>query len=80
MTHLQTSFLEDLKSQEKLTVAAYAALLKTHIQRAIAFEENNGASKSQAKAMGNYYTVRVLSDFIANENKLARIIALQESK
>lgn len=79
MTHLQEAFLSELKSKEKLTVAEYSALYKKHCKLAIEHEENNGADMHQAKAMGNYYTVTVLSDFINSENKLARIIAFQES-
>ena len=79
MTHLQEEFLRELKSKEKLTVVEYAVLFKKHIKLAIEHEENNGASKHQAKTMGNYYTVSILSDFIDNENKLARIIAIHES-
>ncbi|MCO4844393.1 MAG: hypothetical protein KC427_00075 [Sulfurovum sp.] len=80
MTHLQEAFLSELKSKEKFTVAEYSALYKKHNKLAIEQEENNGASKHQAKTMGNYYTVSVLSDFVGNENLLARIIALHESK
>ena len=80
MTHLQEEFLSELKSKPKLTVAEYSALYNKHSKLAIEQEENNGANKHQAKAMGNYYTVSVLSDFVGNENLLARIIALQESK
>ncbi|MFT5660799.1 MAG: hypothetical protein ACI9TV_001442 [Sulfurimonas sp.] len=80
MTHLQEAFLSELKSKEKLTVVEYANLYKKYSKLAIEEEEKNGASRHQAKAMGNYYTVTVLSDFVASENKLARIIALHESK
>lgn len=79
MTHLQEEFLSELKSKPQLTVAEYSALYNKHSKLAIEQEENNGASKHQAKAMGNYYTVSVLSDFVGNENLLARIIALHES-
>ena len=79
MTHLQEEFLSALKSKVKLTVAEYAALYGKHTKLAIEEEKNNGASEHQAKAMGNYYTVSVLSDFIGNENILARVIALHES-
>jgi hypothetical protein len=79
MTPLQEAFLSELKSKAKFTVAEYAALYKKHSKLAIEHEKNNGASEHQAKAMGNYYTVSVLSDFIGNENILARVIALHES-
>ena len=79
MTELQEAFLSELKSKPKLTVFEYAALYTKHSKIAIEHEKNNGASEHQAKAMGNYYTVTVLSDFINSENKLARIIAMQES-
>ena len=80
MTHLQEEFLDELKSKEKLTVKEYANLYSKHIQIAIEYEEKNGANAHQAKAMGNYYTVTVLADFVASENKLARIIAFHEAK
>lgn len=79
MTPIQEAFLSELKSKPKLSVAEYAALYKKHSKLAIEYEKDNGASESQAKAMGNYYTVTVLSDFVGNENMLARIIALHES-
>ena len=79
MTHLQEAFLSELKSKPKLTVAEYSALYNKHSKLAIAEEENNGANKHQAKAMGEYYTVTVLSDFVSNENILSRIIAFKES-
>jgi len=78
MTPLQETFLNELKSKTKLTVIEYADLYNKHSQLAIEYEKNKGASEHQAKAMGNYYTVTVLSDFINSENKLARIIALAE--
>lgn len=80
MTHLQKDFLSELKSKEKLTVAEYAVIFNKHIKLAIKEEQMNGASEHQAKAMGHYYTVAILSNFIDNENKLARIIAHHESK
>jgi len=79
MTDLQETFLNELKSNPKFTVKEYAALYTKHSKIAIEHEANNGASEHQAKAMGNYYTVAVLSNFINSENKLARIIALHES-
>lgn len=79
MTDLQDAFLIELKSKEKFTVKEYAALFSKYIKLAIEHEENNGASIHQAKAMGNYYMVTVLSDFIGSENKLSRIIAIQET-
>lgn len=79
MTHLQEEFLSELKSKPKLTVAEYSALYNKHRKLAIEDEENNGANPHQAKAMGNYYTVAVLSNFVSNENTLSRIIKLSES-
>ena len=79
MTDLQEAFLTELKSNAKFTVAEYAALYKKHRKLAIEHEESKGSDRHQSNAMGNYYTVTVLSDFIASENKLARIIALEES-
>ena len=79
MTHLQEQFLHELKSKEKFTIVEYADIFKKHIQLAIEEELMNGASEHQAKAMGNYYTIAILSNFIDNENKLARIIAYHES-
>ncbi len=79
MTPLQEAFLGELKRKAKWSVAEYAALYKEHSKRAIEYEKENGASEQKAKAMGNYYTVTVLSDFVGNENILGRIIALHES-
>jgi hypothetical protein len=79
VTHLQEEFLRELQSKEKFTIAEYVALYDKHSKLVIEHEENNGASEHQAKAMGNYYTASVLSDFVDNENLLARIIALHES-
>jgi len=80
MTREQEAFLSELKSNEKFTVEQFAALYKKHIALAIAHEESKGVPIHQAKAMGNYYAVTVLSKFIDSENKLARIIAIEESK
>lgn len=80
MTQLQEAFLNELKSREKLTIIEYADLYKKHSLLAIEAEEKNGANEHQAKAMGNYYTVTVLSDFLSSENKLARVIAFHESR
>lgn len=80
MTHLQKEFLSELQSKDKLTVIEYANLYDKHTKLAIAQEEKNGASSHQAKAMGSYYTISILSDFIDSENKLARIIAIYEKK
>jgi len=77
MTHLQEEFLSELKSKEKLTVAEYAALYNKHSKLAIEHEINNGASEPKAKAMGDYYTVSVLSDFVGNDDLIDRIMALQ---
>ena len=79
MTDLQEEFRNELKSKQKLTVAEYAALYNKNRQLAIEQEKNNGAHELQANAMGNYYTIAVLSNFIGNENILARIIAFGES-
>lgn len=79
MTQLQEKFLSELKSKAKLTVREYADLYNKHRAIAIEDEAKNGASEYKAKAMGNYYTVAVLSNFIDNENILARVIALAES-
>lgn len=80
MTQLQEEFLRELKNKEKLTVPEYAVLYNKYNKLAIEQEENSGASKHQAKTMGNYYTTSILASFIDNENILARIIALHESK
>ena len=80
MTHLQEAFLSELKSKEKLTVAEYATLYNKHCKLSIEEEKKNGASENRAKDMANYYTATILSDFIGSENKLARIIALAETK
>jgi hypothetical protein len=80
MIPLQEAFLRELKSKEKPTIVDYADLYKKYSNLAIEQEEINGASKAKADAMGNYYTVSTLSKFVDNENTLARIIALHESK
>jgi len=79
MTELQEAFLNELKSNPKFTVAEYAALYVKHSKIAIEDEISNGADEQRAKAMGNYYTVAVLSNFINSENKLSRIIAFAET-
>jgi len=79
MTDLQEAFLIELKSKEKFTVKEYAQLFNKYIKLAVEHEENNGANIHQAKSMGHYYTVTILSDFIGSENKLSRIIAIQEA-
>lgn len=79
MTQLQEEFLNELKSKAKLTVSEYADLYNKHRAIAIEDESKNGASEHKAKAMGNYYTVAVLSNFINNENILSRVLALAES-
>ena len=78
MTQLQEEFLSELKSNPKFTVPEYAALYHKHIKLAMQEEEKNGANEHQAKAMANYYTLTVLSDFVGNQNKLDRILALKE--
>ncbi|MDA7816733.1 hypothetical protein N9A28_00925 [Sulfurimonas sp.] len=80
MTELQEDFLSELKSKPKFSVTEYAELYAKHSNIAIEEELKNGADKFRAKAMGNYYTVAILSNFLDNENKLARVIALHESK
>lgn len=79
MTDIQEAFLIELKSNENFTIAQYAELYKKYSKLAIENEENNGAGIHQAKTMGKYYTTHILSDFIASENKLSRIIALEET-
>jgi len=78
MTDLQEAFYTELKSNAKFTVAEYSAIYKKHSKIAIEHETSNGAGETQAKAMGEYYTVAILSNFISNENKLSRIIAFKE--
>lgn len=78
MTQLQENFLNELKSKEKFTVAEYAQIYAKHNVLAIEDERKNGAGEKQAETMGAYYTIAVLSNFIANENILSRIIAHNE--
>ncbi|PHR54233.1 MAG: hypothetical protein COA44_13970 [Arcobacter sp.] len=78
MTQLQEDFLNELKSNPKFTVVELAEIYDRHTKLAIEDEEKNGADDFRAKSMGDYYTVAVLSNFIANENKLTRIIAAKE--
>jgi len=80
MTPLQEEFLSELKSKERLTVADHAALYKKYNKLAIEQEQNNGASESQAKTMGDYYIASVLDDFVGDEYKIARIMAYKEPK
>lgn len=79
MKNLQEEFLTELKANEKLTVSGYADLYDKHTKLAIEEQTQNGADEHQAKAMGNYYTVAVLSNFVASENLLARILAKHEA-
>lgn len=79
MKKLQEEFLYELQNAPKSTAAGYAELYKKYSELAIEKELNNGAHEVQAKAMGNYYTVSVLRDFINNESQLTRIIALKET-
>ncbi len=79
MKDLQEVFRSELKSKEKITVTEYAALYKKHAEIAVKAELNNGASAYQAEAMGNYYTVAVLTNSVPNENTLTRVLALIEA-
>ncbi|WP_297442457.1 hypothetical protein [Sulfurimonas sp.] len=79
MTQLQEAFLYELKSQAKFTVAEYATLYIKYHSLAVEEEKSKGAGERQAKNMAEYYTLSVLSDFIGNENTMARIIALYKS-
>ena len=79
MTQLQEAFLRELMSIEQLTLIEYAVLYSKYCKLSIEEELNNGASEPRAKTMGNYYTFATLSDFINDNNKLDRIIAIHES-
>lgn len=79
MTQAQEEFLIELKSNPKSTARDYARIYKKHSNLAIEKERSNGANEHQAKAMGNYYTVSVLVDFIVDEGQIARILSIQES-
>lgn len=74
MTDLQKEFLDELQSKEKLTAAKYAVLYKKYNTLAIEHEISNGAREHQAKSMGNYYTLCILSNFIGRESTVTRII------
>jgi len=78
MTQLQEAFLSELKIKPSLRASEYAVLFNKYSKLAMEEEVNNGASEQQAKTMGNYYAVTVLSDFVDNENLLARIIHLSD--
>ncbi len=80
MTQIQTEFLNELKSHEKLTAPQYAVIYKKYNELAIEEEVNNGAGGHQAESMGNYYTLCILSNFIGNENTVTRIIDIAKSK
>ena len=78
MTQLQEAFLNELKSSSSLTAKGYADLFNKYSNLVIEEEVKNGASEQQSQAMGNYYVVSVLSDFLKNENLLARVIHLSD--
>ena len=78
MTQLQESMLSELKSKEKFTTPEYVKLYNKYINLAIAQEEKKGGHKNQVKTMAEYYIISVLSDFLANENLLSRIIVLKD--
>jgi len=80
MTELQETFLTELKSNPKFTAAQYAELYNKHRKIAIEEEAKTTDNEFQSKSMGNYYTVAILSNFINNENKFSRIIAIAESR
>ena len=79
MTPLQEEFLSELK-KAKPTVAEHSSLYNKYNKLAIEQEKNNGTSERQAKTMGDYYVVSVLTDFVGNEHKIDRIIAFKEPK
>lgn len=74
MTDLQEEFLNELKSKEKLTASKYALIYKKYNLLAIEEEKSKGARDYQAKSMGDYYTLNILSDFIGKEDTVTRII------
>lgn len=78
MKHLQEAFFIELDTSSKLTIIEYAKLYKKHTQLAIEAQIKNGASEYQAKSMGNYYTIAVLSGFLANEAMLEKIMEVYE--
>ena len=80
MTEIQEEFLSELKSQEKLTAAKYAVIYKKYNELSIEKEISSGATKSQAKSMGDYYSLYILSNFIGNENTVSRIIDIARKK
>jgi len=79
MNHLQEMFLAELKSDKKATILQYAKLFKKYTQLSIEEEINNGASKARADAMGHYYAIATLTDFIGSDKTIDRIVKIQES-
>ena len=78
MTQLQEAFLSELKSESRLTINDYVALYNKYSKLAIEHEENSGADKNQAKVMGSYYIVSILTDFVTDESLRTRIIQLSD--
>ena len=79
MKHLQEMFLGELKSDKKATLLQYAVLYKKYTELSIEEEINNGASKARADAMGHYYAIATLTDFIGSDKTIDRIVKFQES-
>ncbi|SFV71200.1 hypothetical protein MNB_SV-13-6 [hydrothermal vent metagenome] len=78
MKHLQEAFFAKLESQDKLTSEEYAVLYMTHRNIAIEAQREAGANEYQAKTMGEYYTVSVLSGFLNNETVLEEVMDFTE--
>jgi hypothetical protein len=79
MTEIKEAFLNELKSKPKLKVAEYSEMYTRYRELAIVVQEESGASKPRAKAMGNYYTITILSDYLDNDHLIARIIEYTEN-
>jgi hypothetical protein len=79
MTALQEDILSELKSQEKFRSVEYAELYIKHRNLGIEAEQAKGGNKYQAKTMGNYYTISVLSDFLKNEIILEEVMGIVEA-
>ena len=79
MTQVKEAFLSELEGKPKQKVAEYSALYVKYTELAIKEEENKGSSEPQAKAMGSYYAITVLSDFLKNDHLISRIIEFTEN-
>lgn len=79
MKEIQEAFLKELMINDESSLIVYAKLYGKYSQLSIEKELSNGASSTRAETMGHYYTFATLSDFIKDNTKVDRIIAIHES-